>query len=133
MRLSVQVRLLGGQRWRRSVYVDETKRPIAVVLQDFEPAEASAVLRPTAARIRSLLFVIDTLNARPGTRGTLTLESVGMSRAPADAGGAPIYVLAVRIRYPAPARNRIFAAHAASAAGSTAAVPIATKTVINNQ
>jgi len=87
MRVSVQVRLLGGQRWRRSVYVDTTARPIAVALQEFEPAEANSVLRPTAARIRSLLFVIDTLNAAPGTRGTLTLESIALSKAPADAGG----------------------------------------------
>ena len=87
MRVSVQVRLLGGQRWRRSVYVDATARPIAVTLQEFEPAEANSVLRPTAARIRSLLFVIDTLNAVPGTRGTLTLESIALSKAPADAGG----------------------------------------------
>ena len=87
MRVSVQVRLLGGQRWRRSVYVDETARSFAVVLQDFEPAEASSILRPTAARIKSLLFVIDTLNASPATRGTLTLESIGLSKASADAGG----------------------------------------------
>ena len=87
MRVSVQVRLLGGQRWRRSVYVDATARPIAVALQEFEPAEANSVLRPTAARIRSLLFVIDTLNAAPGTRGTLTLESIALSKAPGDAGG----------------------------------------------
>ena len=86
-RVSVQVRLLGGQRWRRSVYVDATARPIAVALQEFEPAEANSVLRPTAARIRSLLFVIDTLNATPGMRGTLTLESIALSKAPGNAGG----------------------------------------------
>lgn len=89
MRVSVQVRLLGGQRWRRSVYVDTTARAIAVSLQDFEPAGVSSILRPTAARVRSLLFVIDTLNATPGTRGTLTLESIALSKAPADAGGLP--------------------------------------------
>jgi hypothetical protein len=60
------------------------------VLADFEPAEASAILRPTAARIRSLLFVIDTLNTAPGTRGTLMLESVGLRKAAADAGGAGV-------------------------------------------
>lgn len=87
MRLSVQVRLLGGQRWRRSVYLDETPRPIAVALQDFEPAETSSMLRPTAARIRSLLFVIDTLNALPGAQGMITLESIGLSKALPDAGG----------------------------------------------
>jgi hypothetical protein len=87
MRLSVQVRLLGGQRWRRSVYLDATARPIAVALQDFEPAESGSVLRPTAARVRSLLFVVDTLNATPGTRGVITLESIGLSKAPPDRGG----------------------------------------------
>jgi hypothetical protein len=82
MRVSLQVRLLSGQRWRRSVYVDGTARAVGVHLDEFQPVETASVLRPNAARIRSVLFVIDTLNTAPGTRGTLTVSNVALSRAP---------------------------------------------------
>jgi hypothetical protein len=81
MRLSVQVRLPGGkdgQRWRRSVYVDETARAIVVRLQDFEPADAPTTRRPIVAPIQTLLFVVDTVNALPGSAGTLWLSDVAL-------------------------------------------------------
>ena len=87
MRVSLQVRLLSGQRWRRSVYVDGAARSVVVHLDEFERVETASVLRPNAARIRSVLFVVDTLNTTPGTRGSLTLSNVALSRAPVvDAG-----------------------------------------------
>ena len=87
-RVSVQVRLLGGQRWRRSGYLDETTRTIAFPLEDFEPADHGSVLRPTAARIRSVLVVVDTLNTLPGTRGVVTITGLSLNKAPADSGGS---------------------------------------------
>lgn len=86
-RVSVQVRFLGGQRWRRSVYLDETTRTISFPLEEFEPADPASVLRPTAARIRSVLVVVDTLNTRPGTRGVVTVIGLSLIKAPADNGG----------------------------------------------
>ena len=81
MRLSVQVRLLGGQdgrRWRRSAYLDQTPRHIVIPVADLEPTGPATTLRPTVATIRSLLFVVDTLNTRPGTRGTIWLSHVAL-------------------------------------------------------
>jgi hypothetical protein len=81
MRLSVQVRLPGGrdgQRWRRSIYVDDTARPVAVRLQDFEPADTPTSRRPIVAPIQTLLFVVDTVNSRPGSAGTLWLSDVAL-------------------------------------------------------
>jgi hypothetical protein len=79
MRLSVQIRLPGGQdgqRWRHSVFVDTTPRPIAVRLADFEPADVATSRRPNAAPLHSLLFVVDTVNTKPGTAGTLWISEV---------------------------------------------------------
>jgi hypothetical protein len=79
MRLSVQVRLPGGtegQRWRRSVYVDETPRQFSIRLADLEPVSRSSPLRPVVARVQSVLLVVDTVNARPGTEGRLSLSDV---------------------------------------------------------
>ena len=88
MRLSVQVRLsggTGGQRWRRSVYVDETPRQILLRLEDFEPADGPTTLRPISAPLQSLLFVVDLVNATPGSAGTIWLSdlAVGLVDAPA--------------------------------------------------
>jgi len=79
MRVSVQVRLPGGQagqRWRRSVYLDQTPRTYVLRLRDFESAERPTTLRPFVARVQTLLFVIDTLNTTPGSEGTFWISKV---------------------------------------------------------
>lgn len=79
MRVSVQVRLPGGQdgrRWRRSVYLDQTPRSITLRLQEFEPADTPTSSRPIVAPIQSLLFVVDTVNAHPGTSGSFWIADV---------------------------------------------------------
>ena len=85
MRLSVQVRLPGGrdgERWRHSVFVDTTTRSITVRLADFEPADVATTRRPIAAPVQALLFVVDTINTKPGTAGTIWISDVrlGLSR-----------------------------------------------------
>ena len=87
-RVSVQVRFLGGQRWRRSMYLDATTRTTVFPLDEFEPADPGSVLRPPAARIRSVLIVVATLNTLPGTRGVITITGLSLNKAPADSGGA---------------------------------------------
>ena len=75
MRVSVQVRLPGGgSAGGGRCIVDAHARAVALPLDEFEPAERRSRLRPTAARIRSVLFVVDTLNTLPGSAGTLTLD-----------------------------------------------------------
>ncbi|MCC7007840.1 MAG: CehA/McbA family metallohydrolase [Acidobacteria bacterium] len=85
MRVSVQIRTpdaLGGQRWRRSVFVDRIPRPIRVPLEEFEPADAPTSRRPVVARVQSLLFVVDTLNTLTGASGTLRISDVGVGTPP---------------------------------------------------
>jgi len=80
VRVSVQLRFVGGrdgQRWRRSVYLDANARTVSLDLADFDPVEPTS-LKPTAARILSVLFVIDTLNTAVGTDGTIWLSGIAL-------------------------------------------------------
>ncbi len=79
MRLSVQIRTPGGadgRRWRRSIYVDQTPRVIDLALSELEPVGPATALRPIVARVQSVLFVIDTINAAPGATGQVWLSGV---------------------------------------------------------
>lgn len=81
MRLSMQVRLPSGgtaERWRRSIYLDTTPREQTLRLEEFEPADGPTSRRPVAARLRSLLFVVDTLNSETGTSGTIWLSDIAL-------------------------------------------------------
>lgn len=89
MRLSVQVRLPGSgesQRWGRSVYLDTESREIVLRLEDMVPVGRTSTLQPVVARLRSLLFVIDTLNTRPGSDGEIRFSNVALGVGPADGG-----------------------------------------------
>lgn len=91
MRLSVQLRQPGGrdgQRWRRSVYLDQRPRAIMIPLDEFEPVGATTTPRPDAALIGALLFVVDTVNTAPGTPGTIWLSRVAWGTG--GSGGAAI-------------------------------------------
>ena len=90
MRLSFQVRLPGAadsQRWGRSVYLDEQTRRFVIRLEDLEPIGRTSSLRPVAARIRSLLFVVDTVNTLPGSGGTIVLSNVSLALGENGGGG----------------------------------------------
>jgi hypothetical protein len=79
MRVSVQFRLPGGsdgRRWRRSVYLDETPREITIGLEEFDPVEPYTSQRPVVTPVQSLLFVVDTVNTLPGTRGGFWISNV---------------------------------------------------------
>jgi hypothetical protein len=79
MRVSVQVRAPGGrdgQRWRKSIYSDEQPRRVEVRLAELNPVDRRSSLRPVVAKLQSLLMVVDTVNARPGTSGSLMLSDV---------------------------------------------------------
>jgi hypothetical protein len=87
-RFSVQVRLPGpgeGERWVRSVYADTTSREVRVRLETFEPADRPTSRRPIAARLRSLLFVVDEPHTVPGSSGTIEISAVSL-RTPATSG-----------------------------------------------
>jgi hypothetical protein len=83
MRMSVQVRAIEAARelrWQRSVFVDTTPRQITVFLDDMRPVESPAGARVDRARIESLLFVIDTVHARPGDTGTVCIDALQTQR-----------------------------------------------------
>jgi hypothetical protein len=82
-RIWVQIRVPGGgqgQSWHRSVYVDETPRTIRVAFDDMVPLEATTTGRPVLADVRDLLFVVDTVNTRPGVNGQLLVDDVTLAR-----------------------------------------------------
>ena len=82
MRISVQVRLRNGRsaRWIRSVYIDPSPRRITVPLSELEPADLQTSQRPVAAPLQSMLFVVDTINSRPGTTGTVWISGLGFRK-----------------------------------------------------
>ena len=77
MRMSVQLRGQNGRdRWRRSVYLDATTRTVYVPFTAMSPVEQGSAAQPELTAIGSLLFVVDTVNARPGASGQIWLDSV---------------------------------------------------------
>jgi hypothetical protein len=82
-RVSVQVREPGGsrpvegRRWLRSVFVDRQAEAVTLKLADLRPAPAAGRAHPEAAAIRTLMVVIDLVNARPGDRGSLRVHRAG--------------------------------------------------------
>jgi hypothetical protein len=86
MRVSVQVRQPGGadgERWHRSVYVDQTPRTVTLDLNDFRLGEEVTDRKPRSSSVRSVLFVVDTWHTKPGGSGTVWVSGVSLSATPA--------------------------------------------------
>jgi hypothetical protein len=82
-RIWVQLRVPGsgqGRSWHRSVYVDEMPRTISVAFAGFTPLEAATTGTPALGDVRDVLFVVDTINTRPGMSGQLWLDDVTLGR-----------------------------------------------------
>jgi hypothetical protein len=82
MRAWVQLRAPVGNldRWGMTFYADTQPRIVELPLRAFRPIGQTAFDEPPLDRIDSLLFVVDTLNTRPGTRGSLTISDVAFVR-----------------------------------------------------
>jgi hypothetical protein len=83
MRMSVQLRVANGgmgERWRRSVYLDATPREISVLFDDMTAVDPGTPRRPDLAAVRSVLFVVDTVNAKAGDSGQVWLDDVRYER-----------------------------------------------------
>jgi hypothetical protein len=79
MRLSVQLRIPTageGKRWQRSVYLDQTVREVVVPFAELVPVGPSGMGPPDLVAVRTVLFVVDTVNARPDASGRFFLEDV---------------------------------------------------------
>ena len=81
MRLSVQVRdPATGRRWRRSVFLSNEPREAVVRLDEMSFAEPVLAGRPPRRKLDTLLFVVDTTNARPGDRGRVWVGDIDLER-----------------------------------------------------
>jgi hypothetical protein len=83
MRLSVQVRIptdSGGERWARSVYLNENPRDVTIFLDEMTPRGFTRERRPPLPLVSDLLFVIDTVNTKPGSSGQIWIDDVKYGR-----------------------------------------------------
>jgi hypothetical protein len=78
MPVSVQLRAPGGQgqRWRRSVYLDQTQRTLDLPFSDFRPEGSTNSATPVLQEVDSVLFVIDTVNTRIGSNGQIQIDNI---------------------------------------------------------
>ena len=79
MRVWVQLRAPVGntERWGATFYTDTQPRTIDVAFARFNAIGVTSSPQPPLERVDSLLFVVDTLNTLPGTKGKLTISEVG--------------------------------------------------------
>lgn len=92
MRLSVQIRLTGAgdqPRWQRSIYLDTMPRDVSVFFDELTPIGATPTRRPDLNRVQALLFVVDTVHARPGASGVVWLDDVRLEGSAGTATGPP--------------------------------------------
>jgi hypothetical protein len=79
MRISVQARdPQSGNRWQRSIYLDPQARDVIVPFHEMSAIGTNAAFDSSLAD--TLLFVVDTTNTVPGTRGSFTLENLRVER-----------------------------------------------------
>ncbi|MEP6782056.1 MAG: CehA/McbA family metallohydrolase [Acidobacteriota bacterium] len=79
MRVWVQLRAPVGntERWGRTFYADAGTNIVDVPFGSFAPIGVTSSQQVPLARVDSLLFVVDTLNTLPGSKGSLTISEIG--------------------------------------------------------
>ena len=84
MRMSLQLRshARGGARWRRSVFLSAAPTDVSIPLRELTPVDDPPGALDTAA-IDSVLFVVDTVNTAPGSRGELWVSALRVEGATA--------------------------------------------------
>jgi hypothetical protein len=81
MRVSVQLRFPpDDRRWVKSVYLGPEDREIQVAVAEMVPADRAPARMPAVETARSLLFVVDLVNARPGDAGRFTIGDLRVVR-----------------------------------------------------
>jgi len=82
MRLSVQLRASegAGERWRRSVYLDQTPRTVTLPFSDFRSVSTTSAAPPVLSKVDALLFVVDTVNTKIGSNGQIQIDDVRYAR-----------------------------------------------------
>lgn len=79
MRLWVQLRAPVGntERWGRTFYADTESRLVDVALPTFTAIGVTSSPQAPLDRVDSLLFVVDTLNSLPGSKGSVIISEIG--------------------------------------------------------
>lgn len=84
MRISVQLRAVEAdgttERWQRSVYLDTVDQERTIYFGDLTPVGGTRTWRPAVGSVRSILFVVDTTNTKPGTSGRVWIKSAALER-----------------------------------------------------
>jgi hypothetical protein len=84
MRISVQVRAevpgARPERWERSIYLTDREADRIVRFPDMRPVGQTHSPQPPAPAIRTIMFVVDTTNSKPGVSGQLWLGHVRLVR-----------------------------------------------------
>ena len=82
MRVWVQLRasVVGsGERWGRSIYLDEEYRSMDVRFADLAPLGQTSTIEPPLDKIDVVLLVVDTVNTPPGTGGAVRLAELWLA------------------------------------------------------
>ena len=58
----------------------KTPRTVTVAFKEMRPLEPATSGEPVLADVRDVLFVVDTINTRPGVNGQLWLDDVKVGR-----------------------------------------------------
>ena len=83
MRLSIQLRVPtggDGERWHRSIYLDERGRDVTIFFDDMRPRGPTSQARPNLEDVHAVMFVVETVNTKPGTSGQIWIDDVKYAR-----------------------------------------------------
>jgi hypothetical protein len=79
MRMSVQLRAATGgegERWQRSIYLDQTPRTIQVFFDECRPLGSTTSSTLSLSNVQSILFVVDTVNTKIGSNGRIWIDDI---------------------------------------------------------
>lgn len=82
LRAWVQLRAPVGntERWGTTFYADNEERVVDLPLRSFRPIGETSSQEPPLDRVDSLLFVVDTLNFLPGSKGSMLISEIAFVR-----------------------------------------------------
>jgi hypothetical protein len=68
-----------GERWGRTMYLDQDYRSLEVRFDELEPLGATSTPSPPLDRIDVVLMVVDTVNTLPGTAGVVQIAELWLA------------------------------------------------------
>jgi hypothetical protein len=86
MRISVQLRAgedqgeASRERWQRTLYVDTTDQERTIYFDDMMPVGETHTFKPVFNSIRTILFVVDATNTKPGDSGRIWIKRADLQR-----------------------------------------------------